>query len=192
MDTRKGRRPQVVDTKCAVKSLIAGISNHDVSGIMVKQHDLSEGDTVMAVKPLNADEIAKLRGNPYIASVISGNISFTPEFKHRAYKRMIKGIPMQEILIEHGIDPDILGISRVYGITYRLRQYGKREEGFIDLRKQNSRKPAVETKEQTLATRVMQLEHELAYTQQEVEFLKKMNSADLEARKQWESRQRRK
>ena len=86
---------------------------------------------------------------------------------------MIKGIPMQEILIEHGIDPDILGISRVYGITYRLRQYGKREEGFIDLRKQNSRKPAVETKEQTLATRVMQLEHELAYTQQEVEFLKK-------------------
>ena len=100
----------------------------------------------MAVQPLNADEIAKLRGNPYIASVISGNISFTPEFKHRAYKRMIKGIPMQEILLEHGIDPDILGISRVYGITYRLRQYGKREEGFIDLRKQNSRKPAVETK----------------------------------------------
>ena len=39
----------------------------------------------------------------YIASVISGNISFTPEFKHGAYKRAFKGMPMQEILRQNRI-----------------------------------------------------------------------------------------
>ncbi|MGI6745407.1 MAG: HTH domain-containing protein [Acutalibacteraceae bacterium] len=40
--------------------------------------------------------------------------------------------------------------------------------------------------------RVRQLEHELAYAKQEVEFLKKIQQADMEARKQWESKKRRK
>ena len=46
--------------------------------------------------------------------------------------------------------------------------------------------------ERTLTQRVEELEHELAYAQQEVEFLKKIHTADLEARKQWEYKQRRK
>ena len=54
------------------------------------------------------------------------------------------------------------------------------------------RKAAKETKEQTLTARIKQLEHELAYTRQEVEFLKKIHTADLEARKLWESKQRQK
>ena len=56
----------------------------------------------------------------------------------------------------------------------------------------NQRKRAKPTKEQTLAARVKDLEHELAYTRQEVEFLKKIHLADLEARKSWESKHRRK
>lgn len=146
----------------------------------------------MAKKPLNAEEIAELRSSPYVASIISGRISFTPEFKRMAHERLISGISMREIFEEHGIDPDVLGDSRLYGIAYNLRQNADRDEGFADLRTQNSRKPARETREQTLAARVEQLEHELAYTRQEVEFLKKIHTADLEARKLWESKQRQK
>ena len=65
-------------------------------------------------------------------------------------------------------------------------------EGFADLRTGNQHKPAKETTEHTLGARVEQLEHELAYTRQEVEFLKKIHVADLEARKLWESKQRQK
>ena len=36
----------------------------------------------MSKKPLNAEEVAELRGSPYIASIISGKINFTPEFGH--------------------------------------------------------------------------------------------------------------
>ena len=146
----------------------------------------------MARKPLDAEEIAELRSNPYVASIISGRISFTPEFKRVAYEQLMSGKSMRTILEEHGINTDVLGESRIYSIAHKLRRNDDREEGFADLRTQNSRKPAKGTKEQTLANRVEQLEHELAYTRQEVEFLKKIHTADLEARKLWESKQRRK
>ena len=99
---------------------------------------------------------------------------------------------MRTIFEEHGIDPEILGDRRIWGFAYKLRANADREEGYADLRKNNSRKPAKESREQTLAVRVEQLEHELAYTRQEVEFLKKIHTADLEARKLWESKHRQK
>ena len=146
----------------------------------------------MAKKPLNAEEIAELHSSPYVASVIGNKISFTPEFKRMAYEQITSGKTMREVFEEHGIDPEILGDSRVWGFAEKLRAKADREEGFADLRGQNMRKPAKETKEQTLTARVEQLEHELAYTRQEVEFLKKIHMADLEARKLWESKQRQK
>lgn len=86
------------------------------------------------------------------------------------------GKSMCEILDEHGIDPEILGDSRLDGLAYKLKQNADRDEGCSDLRAGNSRKPPKETREQTLAARVEQLGHELAYTRQEVEFQK--NSHD--------------
>ena len=144
----------------------------------------------MAKKPLNAEELAELRESPFVSRIISGRISFTPEFKRMAYGQLISGKSMREIFEENGIDPDILGPSRIWSIAEKLRKNADREEGFEDLRGHNSRKPAKETREQELSARVEQLEHELAYTRQEVEFLKKIHIADLEARKQWESRHR--
>lgn len=146
----------------------------------------------MAKKPLNAEEIAELRSSPYVASIIGNRIKFTPEFKRMAYNQITQGRTMREVFEENGISPEILGESRIWGFAEKLRANADREEGFTDLRAQNSRKPAKETKEQTLSTRVEQLEHELAYTRQEVEFLKKIHMADLEARKLWESKQRQK
>jgi len=146
----------------------------------------------MARKPLNAEEVAELRGSPFIASIISGRVYFTPEFKQHAYEQLLNGKSMRTILEEQGIDPQILGEKRIAGLAHKIREQADREGGFADLRTQNSRKPAKETREQTLAARVEQLEHELAYTRQEVEFLKKIHMADLEARKLWESKQRRK
>ena len=43
-----------------------------------------------------------------------------------------------------------------------------------------------------MTERIEQLEHELAYTRQEVEFLKKLQAANMEAQKKWESRHRQK
>jgi len=99
---------------------------------------------------------------------------------------------MRTIFFEHGINPDVVGDGRMYVLTCRLRKRADSEDGFKDLRANNQRKPVKLSKEQTLAARVSDLEHELAYTRQEVEFLKKIHLADLEARRLWESKQRQK
>ena len=142
----------------------------------------------MARKELNTEELSELRDSPYVASIIAGRINFTPELKREAYRLLMEGKTMHSIFEEHGIAPEILGDKRIWSFAHKLRTNADCDEGFADLRQNNSRKPARQTREQTLAARVEQLEHELAYTRQEVEFLKKIHTADLEARKSWESR----
>ena len=146
----------------------------------------------MARKPLSPEEIAQLRSSPYVEGVIEERISFTPEFKRMAYDQLVRGKTMREILDEHGINPQILGNRRIWGLAATIRENAEREEGFADLRENNKRLPAKGTEEQALLARIAQLEHKLAYTQQEVEFLKKIQTANSEAQKSWESKQHRK
>ena len=77
---------------------------------------------------------------------------------------------MHTIFFEHGINLDVVGDGRIYVLTCRLRKRADSEEGFRDLRANNQRKPAKHSKEQVLAIRVSDLEHELAYTRQEMEW----------------------
>lgn len=137
--------------------------------------------------PFTREQIDQLRVNPNVKSVSPSTIRFTEEFKKLFYKKYKSGIPVYQIFRDCGIDPEILGESRIEGFRYTLNKYAKREEGFTDKRQDNHRAPS-ESGEQTLEDRIRQLEHELAYTRQEVEFLKKIQTADMEARRQWESR----
>ena len=139
-------------------------------------------------KQFNTEEIAILRSNPHVIAVSSDRVSFSESFKKMAYEQMLAGKKLKDIFAENGIDPDILGKYRIANITKRIRTQAEREGGFADLRIKNKRQPPKGTKEQTLEARVEELEHELAYTRQEVEFLKKIHVADLEARKSWESK----
>ena len=68
-------------------------------------------------------------------------------------------------------------------------QFAEREEGFRSQRGKNVQIPQ-EAEEEGLRKRLKRLENELAYTRQEVEFLKKVQEADTEARRQWESKRK--
>lgn len=117
-------------------------------------------------------------------------IYFTPEFKQKAYDELIGGAKLRDILLRSGIDPSVLGEIRIRGLQQKLEKQAARPEGFQNL-KQSGQKP-VTSKEKSLEKQVRELQHQLAYTQQEVEFLKKIRVADLEAQKQWESKHRQK
>ena len=137
--------------------------------------------------PLSKREVEKLRKNPHIASVTANTVRFTEAFKELAYEKKCQGVPVSETMRQCGIDPEILGTSRVEGFSYTLNKKAKQESGFSDGRSGNYRRPP-KTGEETVEQRIRQLENELAYTRQEVEFLKKLQMADMEARRQWESR----
>ena len=139
--------------------------------------------------PFTREQMERLRENRYVKSVSASTIQFTEEFKRYFYKESTSGTPSRQIFLACGIDPDILGASRIEGFRYTLHKQAKREEGFTDKRQNNCHRES-KPEEDTVATRLRQLEHELTYTRQEVEFLKKTQMADMETRRQWESKHR--
>ena len=141
--------------------------------------------------PLSKREVEELRKNPYVASVTANTVRFTEAFKKLAYEKKSQGISVAETMRQCRIDPEILGASRVDGFSYTLNKKAKQESGFADGRSENYRRPP-KTGEETVEQQIRQLENELAYTRQEVEFLKKLQAANMEAQKQWESRHRQK
>ena len=137
----------------------------------------------MAGKRFSKEEIEALKRSPYVAKASPIQVSFTTDFKQMAYQELTEGKTMRTILEESGINPEILGERRIWSMTFRMRQEAEREEGFEDQRRKNKRKPRKQKEEQTLAERIEQLEHELAYTKQEVEFLKKYGRQNWRHRK---------
>lgn len=135
------------------------------------------------------EQMDHLRVNHYVKSISRSTIRFTEEFKRYYCQKREDGVRTHQIFLECGIDPDILGESRIDGFRYTIRKYARREEGFADNR-QNNRMHEKSSEEKSVDLRIKQLEHELAYTRQEVEFLKKLQMADMEARRQWESKHR--
>lgn len=139
--------------------------------------------------PLSERDVESLRQNSNVASATVNAVRFTEDFKKLAYEEKAKGVPISETMRRCGIDPKMLGTSRVDGFRYGLNRKAKREQGFADRRRENYRRPQ-KTGEETVEQRLRQLENELAYTRQEVEFLKKLQAANMEAQKQWESKRR--
>ena len=139
--------------------------------------------------PLSQQEVEQLRKNPYIKSATANTVQFTQEFKKLAYDEKFKGKTVSETMQACGIDPEVLGISRVKGFACSLNKKAREGTGFADLREENYRRPA---KAETVEQRIHQLENELAYTRQEVEFLKKLQAVNMEAQKKWESKHRQK
>ncbi|MBQ6370378.1 MAG: hypothetical protein IJJ21_02205 [Firmicutes bacterium] len=142
-------------------------------------------------KPFTKEEIEFLRTNRYVTHVSETVVKFSEDFKRYFYLHWKNDKTAPQLFAEIGIDPKILGRKRIEGFCYQINQQAKRDEGFADLRRHNYQRPP-KSGEENVETRIRQLEHELAYTRQEVEFLKKLQMADMEAREQWESRHRQK
>ena len=144
----------------------------------------------MSNKLFSDEEVEQLRANPNVKSVTNRSVEFTPELKQKVYDELMTGARIRDILLRHGIDPGVLGEARIRGLQQKVEKQAERPEGFQNL-KRSGQKP-VTSREKTLEKQVRELQHQLAYTQQEVEFLKKIRMADLEAQKQWESKHRQK
>ena len=138
---------------------------------------------------LTEEQLRLLRANVNVEKATEYYVVFTEQFKQLAWERKQGGKRMREIFRENGIDPELLGDKRIQNFSQTLNQRAHEGNGFKDRRTDN-RRPSAEETAQTLEEQVKRLQHELAYTRQEVEFLKKLQMANTEARKQWESKHR--
>lgn len=144
----------------------------------------------MAVNILSPEQVEELKRSPYVASATSRQVSFNIEFKKMFYEEYSNGKTPREILAGVGIDADALGESRVYSIRMHCLQQANSESGFTD-RKAQWEPTKIRGRKRCADERIDRLEHELAYTRQELEFLKKIMFADREAQGKCELKQRR-
>lgn len=132
----------------------------------------------MLVKYFTLGEIAELQRNPYVVDATERFVYFSAEFKQRFYEEYKSGKKPKAIITDMKINPDILGMTRIYGIRKHILDEVKSGRGFSDLRNGSYKsKPADMSPEE----KIKKLEHELAYTRQELDFVKKIIAANREA-----------
>jgi hypothetical protein len=136
----------------------------------------------MSKKHFTEEQLLALKGNPCVERVSPLSVSFTEDFKRKAYGELLSGKPMWKIFKDYGIDTDALGPVRVMKFQQFINACANRGDGFKNLRNTWRRKK--DEDEQTEAyKRFKSLENEVAYLRQVVEFLKKIQQADSEAKK---------
>ena len=136
----------------------------------------------MSKKRFTEEQVLALRGNPCVEKASELSVSFTEDFKRKAYGELLSGKAMWQIFQDHGIDTEALGPVRVMKFQQFIRMCAERGDGFKNLR--NTWHGEKNESEEAIARRhVKSLENEVAYLRQVVEFLKKIQQADSEAKK---------
>ena len=130
----------------------------------------------MAKKKFTEEEMTRLRASPYVLDVSPSIVHFSAEFKEKFWEGVGSKKDLREIVIELGIDPDILGESRLIGLKTMIHNEVRAGKGFRDLRTYGTYLDVYTNPE----AKVKHLEQVLAYKDQEIEFLKKIVSLGRE------------
>ena len=130
----------------------------------------------MANKKFTEEEMRCLRENPHVLHVTPSQIHFSAEFKELFWKALLAGEIPRDFVVSQGIDPDVLGANRINGIRSMVKNEVKSGKGFRDLSTYRDFLDTYVTPE----VRVRFLEQQLAYKNQEIEFLKKIVSLGRE------------
>ena len=132
----------------------------------------------MASKKFTEEEMNHLRESSYILDVSLSIVHFSAEFKRIFWENILAGKKPRDIVIKLGIDPDILGETRINGLKCMIRNEVKAGKGFRDLDTYNNYLDGYMTPE----GKIRFLEQQLAYKEQEIDFLKKIVSLGQEGK----------
>lgn len=130
----------------------------------------------MATKKFTEEELNHLHASPYVLQASPSTVHFSVEFKKKFWEALLAGKAPRNIVINLGIDPDILGENHLNGLKGMIRNEVKAGNGFRDLHTYNKYLDGYITPE----GRIEYLEQQLAYKDQEIEFLKKIVSLGRE------------
>ena len=131
----------------------------------------------MANKKFTPEEMSELRKSEYVLDVSPSTVHFSAEFKKEFWNGLMQGKLPKDIVQSLGINPKILGEIRLGGLKTMVRNEVKKGDGFRDLNTYMQSGNGYMSAE----NRIKYLEMQLAYKEQEIEFLKKIVSLNPEA-----------
>jgi hypothetical protein len=113
-----------------------------------------------------------LRENPHVLKVTPKQIHFTAHFKEMLWNGVQSGKEPRAVIAELDIDPDVLGDTRIYGMIAVIKSNVLAGKGFRDMQTKYEKYSQSANPE----VKIKNLEQQLAYKEQEIEFLKKIVS----------------
>lgn len=129
----------------------------------------------MANKKFTEEDMNHLKSSSYVLDVSPSIVHFSAKFKEKFWNLLQEGKTSHETVIELGIDPDILGENRVNGLKTMIRNEVRAGKGYRDLDTYGTYRDFNNPE-----AKVKYLEQQLAYKDQEIEFLKKIVSLGRE------------
>ena len=135
------------------------------------------------MKEYTPKQIKQLQANPYTLKVTNTKLYFTIKFKEDFWIRYQAGDAPRKILTDFGYDTSLLGQKQIDSLVQRIKKQALSGEGFREGINRDRRLPKKDLLiEETDKSSIEQMQHELLYLRQEVEFIKKIIKADNSTR----------
>lgn len=137
------------------------------------------------MKEYTAKQIKQLEKNPYVFKVTKHMIYYTAKFKEDFWVSYQAGNTPRKILEDFGFDLSIFRQKQIDSLVQHIKKQALAGEGFSEGANRKRRIPPKPTDIEELAApqSIEQMQNELLYLRQEVEFLKKIIIADNSRKK---------
>ena len=135
----------------------------------------------MTKQRFTQEEIEIIQQNPYVVSVCSTKITYSLAFKKFAIQQSNNGVKSPEIFRKAGFDPEILGKPRMYAALKYFKQEAASPEGLHEPRGKSKEEKLAAFAKDDLAkkhtkTAIRELQDKVIRLEQQIEFLKKIQS----------------
>ena len=131
------------------------------------------------MKKYTQKQIKELKQNPYTFKVDEQRIFFTVEFKKIFWRKYQAGMSPRAIFKELDYNLDYFGQKQIDSIVQRIKKEAMAGE-FTEGYSRNNRMKIKESEEDISPQNIKQIQNELLYLRQEVDFLKKVLKKEKE------------
>ena len=125
------------------------------------------------MKKYTKKELKELNANPYTLKASKNKLVHTAEFKRIFWTKYQAGETPRKILTDLGYNTNMFGQKRIDSLVQRIKKQALSGNGFTEGANRTKRVKIVSNEEFTPESFV-QMQHEVLYLKQEVEFLKKI------------------
>lgn len=132
------------------------------------------------MRTFTQEQIKKLEKNPYTFKVTKSKLYFTAKFKEDFWISYQAGNAPRKIMQDLGYDLSLFTQKQIDNYVQRIKREALSGQGFHEGENRERRVPMKATQEDELSSpqSIERMQNELLYLRQEVEFLKKIITAD--------------